>query len=292
MDAIFGALLFAGLTMPVVDPIIEVGLCSHQSLPDRNEQPAEQIVFTRPIIALTASQAAGEPSGGERRRHPAPRPSEAPRLQHRADGGDRLAPRILPAPTSPHASPRAASYSVRSEATAEGQESIAGTASGQSRLASPFPGETAGLAPEIRPPGTLVSPPQRARLREVYPLSRCVPRLAGGQPVPRGDIQQTAGSSCAPLQRPTKPLPAYPPSTTVTPYLNLFRGATGVAHAENYYTLVRPMLQQQSQNAQFAGELQQLQRTVARQGQILHRMESGGGSYYQNTWGYYPGLAR
>ena len=82
---------------------------------------------------------------------------------------------------------------------------------------------------------------------------------------------------------------------TVSPYLRLFNGSTGVGRAENYHTLVRPYLEQRSTNARIGTELKGLERSSRRQGSALQGLQIGGRplpQYYQNYGDYYPGFNR
>ncbi len=80
----------------------------------------------------------------------------------------------------------------------------------------------------------------------------------------------------------------YQPSRpTVSPYLNLFRRDSGPL--PNYHLYVRPILQQQSINAQTGAAVQQIESTI-RQTQTTPSGPTGIGSGYRNFSHYYSGL--
>lgn len=68
------------------------------------------------------------------------------------------------------------------------------------------------------------------------------------------------GSTASAQNAPRRYQPARP---TISPYINLFRRDRGPL--PNYYTFVRPQLQQQQQNRQFQQQNNQLQRELQRQ---------------------------
>lgn len=78
-----------------------------------------------------------------------------------------------------------------------------------------------------------------------------------------------------------------PARPTVSPYLNLFRTQRGPI--PNYNLYVRPMLQQQSINAQQGAAVQQLEQGL-RQTQTTVSGPTGIGSGYRNFSHYYSGL--
>lgn len=80
----------------------------------------------------------------------------------------------------------------------------------------------------------------------------------------------------------------YQPSRpTISPYMNLFRRDRGPL--PNYNLYVRPLLQQQSINAQTGAAVQQLQSEI-RQTQTTPSGPTGVGSSYRNFSHYYSGL--
>ncbi len=128
----------------------------------------------------------------------------------------------------------------------------------------------------------------------------------------RGNINRPAGVQATVVnssligpgaQRPTKPFANVQPRSTVSPYLNLFNEGLN-DNADNYTTLVRPMLNQQRRNQQFQQAGQQLQRqnqalnarfqalsaqpAYAPQGNA-NIFSTGHRTLYNNTSHYYPG---
>ncbi|MEX2188649.1 MAG: hypothetical protein WD875_17710 [Pirellulales bacterium] len=82
--------------------------------------------------------------------------------------------------------------------------------------------------------------------------------------------------------------PRYQPSRpTLSPYLNLFRNQRGPV--PNYHLYVRPILQQQSINAQQGAAVQQLEQGL-RETQTTQSGPTGIGSGYRNFSHYYSGL--
>jgi hypothetical protein len=80
----------------------------------------------------------------------------------------------------------------------------------------------------------------------------------------------------------------YQPSRpTVSPYINLFRNDRGPL--PNYHLYVRPVLQQQSINAQQGQAVQQLEQGL-RQTQATPLGPTGIGGGYRNFSHYYTGL--
>jgi hypothetical protein len=80
----------------------------------------------------------------------------------------------------------------------------------------------------------------------------------------------------------------YTPSRpTLSPYLNLFRNQRGPI--PNYHLYVRPILQQESINAQYGAAVQQLEQGFS-QSQTTPHGPTGIGSGYRNFSHYYSGL--
>ncbi len=98
----------------------------------------------------------------------------------------------------------------------------------------------------------------------------------------------------APTATYEKPFSDYVAPPTYSPYMNLYR-FNPRGPIDNYYSLVRPMVQQNTLNQQYRGQLQglqmnnQLQRTMIQrlqqQNQALQGTYQPG--YYQNQGGYY-----
>jgi hypothetical protein len=89
-----------------------------------------------------------------------------------------------------------------------------------------------------------------------------------------------------------------PPPSGSSPYMNLFRTGTNNGTIDNYTTLVRPALQQLSDNQKFGNDIFGLQRNARIQGAALQQINPqarslqgvGTPQYYMNTGGYYPGM--
>jgi hypothetical protein len=64
-----------------------------------------------------------------------------------------------------------------------------------------------------------------------------------------------------------------PPPPAVSPYMNLFRSGTSNGTIDNYTTLVRPALQQQTVNQQFGNDIFGLQRYQRIQGAALQQID-------------------
>jgi len=96
-----------------------------------------------------------------------------------------------------------------------------------------------------------------------------------------------------------KPFANFTPRPAVSPYMNLYR-ADGTFNANNYYTLVKPMLEQQRMNQQFRNNIRGLQNTTRTQGSTLQQLDRRANQlqgtaqprYFMNHRQYYPGLQR
>lgn len=93
-----------------------------------------------------------------------------------------------------------------------------------------------------------------------------------------------------------KPFTGFSPGPALSPYINLFRNDNGFGAVNNYYSLVKPMLQQQQLNQQTEQSLRELgiqNRLQQSQLQQLKRQMPGAqGSYFMNYHGYFPGAGR
>lgn len=111
-------------------------------------------------------------------------------------------------------------------------------------------------------------------------------------------IQPNVGP--APTVVAEKPFSGYAPPPVYSPYMNLFRNDNDRGRINNYYSLVRPMQEQQRINYQTQNTLQSLQSTTRAQGsqlqQIDQRMQApvpqSTNPSFMNYQNYYPGLAR
>jgi hypothetical protein len=90
-----------------------------------------------------------------------------------------------------------------------------------------------------------------------------------------------------------------PPSSSSSPYMNLFRTGTNNGTIDNYTTLVRPAFQQMSANQQINNDIFGLQRSERIHQAALQQLNPqtrslqsvGTPQYYMNSYGgYYPGL--
>lgn len=103
----------------------------------------------------------------------------------------------------------------------------------------------------------------------------------------------------------TKPHANYTPAPAISPYMNLFRSDGRNSGVNNYYSLVRPQLQQQAYNQQVQTQVQSLQTTTNIQSQQLNQLNtqpinpygmqpaqapSRPPAQFMNLEGYYPGF--
>jgi len=96
----------------------------------------------------------------------------------------------------------------------------------------------------------------------------------------------------------TKPFSGYRAPPSVSPYLNLNRRSSGDS-AENYYTLVRPFIDQRNLNQQFGTELHGLENMSRIQSTALQYLNQQSQTYqpnvvpqYMNLQHYYPGFGQ
>jgi len=94
------------------------------------------------------------------------------------------------------------------------------------------------------------------------------------------------GGTSVPLE---KPFGDYSPAPSVSPYINLYRPEGAFGAAGNYYSLVRPMVQQQQLNRQLSRRLNQMQSALSTGPRSVGRTGATGG-YFMNYYGFYPGL--
>jgi len=94
------------------------------------------------------------------------------------------------------------------------------------------------------------------------------------------------GGTSVPLE---KPFGDYSPAPSVSPYINLYRPEGAFGAAGNYYSLVRPMVQQQQLNRQLSRRLNQMQSALSTGPRSVGRTGAAGG-YFMNYYGFYPGL--
>jgi hypothetical protein len=107
----------------------------------------------------------------------------------------------------------------------------------------------------------------------------------------------TIGTGPGPIPPMTsQPFANFTPGPALSPYINLFRNDRRFGAVNNYYSLVRPMLQQQQLNQQTDQSLRELRiqnRLQQSQLQQLNsQMPGAQGSTFMNYGGYFPGLGR
>jgi len=86
-----------------------------------------------------------------------------------------------------------------------------------------------------------------------------------------------------------KPFSAYAREPSVSPYINLYRPEGAFGTVGNYYSLVRPMVQQQQINRQVSRQINQMQSVMSPATGYGGR-SGGTGGYFMNYYGFYPGL--
>jgi hypothetical protein len=107
---------------------------------------------------------------------------------------------------------------------------------------------------------------------------------SGYRPTSRGSLLQPnqqvrrpvgiGGSMlAAPQAAMEKPFGAYRPTSSVSPYMNLFRHDTSGGTIDNYSTFVRPQLEQRNVNQQVGRDLRGLERNTRVQSTALQQME-------------------
>jgi hypothetical protein len=107
-----------------------------------------------------------------------------------------------------------------------------------------------------------------------------------------------ANSPAAPAALAEKPFSGYSPTPALSPYMNLYRRDNNFGTVNNYYSLVRPMLEQRAYNQRLQYEIGSLERATRSQSQAIQQLDQrtnylygipSGGSF-MNFQGYYPGL--
>jgi hypothetical protein len=274
MNAMLGAVLFAGVTLPALDPIAESPFVPSYEGPEA----AEGLSPVTPVL-----------------------PPERPREDRRRPGYDvrdrrgislppqdiRRTPQEQQIPLAP-TDPGAAGYPLPNALPMEGDSASPREVTGQRpSVGSSLDGAGGGYGPTV--PNSPYSRYGHSRDRRPASRGHNDQTFASGQLILNREPYAAGANVYAPPTAPAKPFADYrPATTTISPYLNLFSEHTGIARPENYFTLVRPFLDQQKANRRIGTELRGLQRDVRRQGQPY-----GGGPfppYYQNLGGYYPGF--
>ena len=114
------------------------------------------------------------------------------------------------------------------------------------------------------------------------------PAGAVARPVQRKRAQRLNDSPVPPTNKvPLRSATPWQPPPTTSPFLNMFRPeATPIF---NYYTLVRPQLQQLEINNRQAAEIQQLQQMIYSGGGASARPRSAQGARFMNHGAYFRG---
>lgn len=144
---------------------------------------------------------------------------------------------------------------------------------------------------EMPPPPTAAISPSRTHSSGGWVTGEAA--LAGG-PFPAymtgyGFGQSTAnwgGTAARPMER---PFSSYSRPSSVSPYLNLYRPEGALGLAGNYYSLVRPMVEQQQVNRQLSQRLRQMEAVGPSPGGYTGSFAPTGG-YFMNYYGFFPGL--
>lgn len=97
-----------------------------------------------------------------------------------------------------------------------------------------------------------------------------------------------------------KPFAGYQQTPPVSPYMDLFRTDTDLGTVDNYYTMVKPRIDQRNSNLHVGGQIRGLQGTSQRQGTALRNLGRDARSlrgvsssgYHMNLGTYYPGFQR
>ncbi len=81
----------------------------------------------------------------------------------------------------------------------------------------------------------------------------------------------------------SRPYANYSSPQAVSPYLNLFRNNSSLGTAGNYYTLVRPQIEQQRVNQQLSRRIDEVRSGYA----APTGRAAGAGGYFMNYYGYF-----
>jgi len=280
MNAMLGAVLFAGVTLPVLDPVVESPFVP----PYEEPEAVEGLSPVTPVLPPSRATAPAERPWEDRRRpgYGVPdRRGASPPPQ-----GFRQTPPQQQIPLAP-TDPAAAGYPLPNALPMEDGSASPQEFTGQRPSVGPLSdGAGGGYVPMV--PTSPHSRYGRSRDRRSDSRGRYERAFATGQLIPNRQPYAGEANVYAPPTAPAKPFADYRSTQTVSPYLNLFSEYMGIARPENYYTLVRPFLDQQKANRRIGTELRGLQHDVRRQGQPY-----GNGPippYYQNLGGYYPGF--
>lgn len=177
---------------------------------------------------------------------------------------------------------------------------------GTSQGPTAAPGNSVVPLPPTTPSGVAGAPATAAPVRPLPPTV-----TSGGTSVanpmslygpasavaPRNQIPTIGtGAVRAPYVLDQKPFTGFSPGPAVSPYMNLYLGNNSAGIVNNYYSVVKPMLQQQNTNRQTEQSLRELRiqnRLQQSQLQQLNRQMPGAqGSSFMNYGGYYPSIGR
>jgi hypothetical protein len=120
-------------------------------------------------------------------------------------------------------------------------------------------------------------------------------------PGPAAAAPASIGTGVAPVPAAVdeKPFTGYTPPPVYSPYMNLYRTDNDRGRINNYYSLVRPVVEQQQTNRQTQTSLQSLQSTTRTQGTQLQQLNQRtqppmptSTPTFMNYQNYYPGLSR
>ncbi|MBN2474250.1 MAG: hypothetical protein JXB62_06565 [Pirellulales bacterium] len=100
-------------------------------------------------------------------------------------------------------------------------------------------------------------------------------------------------SSAPPSTAQNKPFSGYQQNPAISPYMNLFRTDNNRGTVDNYYTLVKPGIDQRTANLRTQTQIQRLQTATQNLGvQTQQGHGTGAAGYFMNYGGYYPGFGR
>ena len=90
-----------------------------------------------------------------------------------------------------------------------------------------------------------------------------------------------------------KPFSDYREASPISPYMNLYRQDNSLGTVNNYYSLVKPQIDQRNANRRMGSAIRGLQSTTrALDVQTRGIMGTSGQRYHMNYGGYYPGFGR
>lgn len=140
-------------------------------------------------------------------------------------------------------------------------------------------------------------PPLATQQTQSTPLSYINPFASAQGAVSSVPITIQSELPAAPITLAEKPFVDYQPPRALSPYLNLNRQSDSLGTVNNYYTLVRPMLEQEATNNKVRTELRSVQTATRIQSQSINQLNRQTNSSYGTTpaagymdfQGFYPG---